>query len=74
ASVAFLQQKYFGEAAWKKECERQHNIGFVFTEGISQIIKKYDENRSSYPDFSDILPEIAAYFAHRADPQLNGHK
>ena len=62
ATVAYLQQKYFGEAAWNKECERQQSIGFVFTEDISQIIKKYDENRNNYADFSDVLPEIAAYF------------
>lgn len=64
ATVAYLQQKYFGDDAWKKECERQENIGFIYTQDLSELIKKYDENKSTYTDFADFLPEIASYFEY----------
>lgn len=64
ATVAYLQRKHFGEAAWKKECERQHNIGFIYTEALSELIKKYDSNKSMYSDFTDFLPEIASYLEY----------
>ncbi|VXA94967.1 hypothetical protein FLAVO9AF_10119 [Flavobacterium sp. 9AF] len=60
--VAYLQLKYFGEKEWEKECLKQYNIGFVYTKEISNILKKYDENRNAKTEFTNVFQHIINYF------------
>jgi hypothetical protein len=62
AVVAFLLRKNFTQNEWQKECSKQEQLGFIYTRDLSVLLEKFDQNKESYPDFENFLPEIARYF------------
>jgi hypothetical protein len=63
AGVAHYKRTHIGEAAARRELDRQRRLGFLWIEELYDLLRTFQQNRNAYPNFADFYPAIRTYFA-----------
>lgn len=64
-TVRYLRQ-YEGEEAAQREIQAQKGYGFLWMQGMSDLLGEYEAHREQYPTLEDFSPRLVAFFAETA--------
>ncbi|HEX6884486.1 MAG TPA: DUF4932 domain-containing protein [Planctomycetota bacterium] len=59
--------RHGGEEALRKQVDYEASRGFGYTAGLSALLARYEAERATYPDLKAFGPELARFFAARAE-------
>jgi hypothetical protein len=62
AGVARYKLAQVGEAAARRELERQRRQGFIWIDELYDLLGRYEQDRRSYPTFREFYPTIYSYY------------
>ena len=66
ACVIRYQRRYGGEQVARDAIQMEKQNGFLWMEGLSDLLGDYETHRAQYPTFEDFSPRLIAFFAESA--------
>lgn len=61
ACVGSFVRNSFETMHWDYYCEREIRHGFLWTKDLTDLLKKYEDNRDKYPTFESFFPEFVNF-------------
>lgn len=67
ACVTRHTARHAGPEALARQIEYERSRGFTYTDGLCELLGRYEAARAEYPDLGAFAPELARFWAARAE-------